>query len=134
VTTESVLAFLDQEPRSSTDPPAQSTADRQRRKEYLTSAPPGEGPDIAAHRERIVARSKAISGKLTLWAGITSMMLNIGAFFGIYAFSYFTHFVGRKPAFAVSFLAALVSTAIVFWYLREFNQIFWMIPLMAFCQ
>ena len=62
------------------------------------------------------------------------MMLNIGAFFGIYAFSYFTHFVGRKPAFAVSFLAALVSTAIVFWYLREFNQIFWMIPLMGFCQ
>src|SRR5207302_8050092 len=61
-------------------------------------------------------------------------MLNIGAFFGIYAFSHFTHLAGRKPAFAISFVAALVSTAIVFWYLREFNQIFWMIPLMGFCQ
>jgi len=62
------------------------------------------------------------------------MMLNVGAFFGIYGFSYFTHFVGRRPAFAVSFLAALGSTALVFWYMRDFSQVFWMVPLMGFCQ
>jgi len=135
VTTQSVLDLLDQPPKSKKEPPAQSTTDRQRRSEYLSSAPPGTAEnDVAEHAGRIVSRSKRISGDLTLWAGITSMMLNIGAFFGIYAFSYFTHFVGRKPAFAVSFVAAMVSTAIVFWYLREFNQIFWMVPLMGFCQ
>jgi MFS family permease len=127
VTPESVVDFLDQ-------PQAQSTTDRQRRSEYLRSTTSGDDVPLAAHAERIVARSKRISGDLTLWAGITSMMLNIGAFFGIYAFSYFTHFVGRKPAFAVSFIAALASTAVVFWYLRDFSQIFWMIPLMGFCQ
>src|SRR5262245_6802000 len=135
VTRASVLALLDQPPKENSDPPAQSTTDRQRRSEYLgdeASAP--ASVNVAEHAGRIVSRAKGISGSLTLWAGITSMMLNIGACFGIYGFSYFTHYVGRKAAFAVSFVAALVSTAIVFWYLREFSQIFWMIPLMGFCQ
>ncbi|MSR57224.1 MAG: MFS transporter [Planctomycetaceae bacterium] len=75
-----------------------------------------------------------VAGKLTFWAGVSSMMLNIGAFFGIYAFTYLTNLTGRKPAFAVAFVAAMLSTALVFGYLREFSQIFWMIPLMGFCQ
>jgi len=61
-------------------------------------------------------------------------MQNIGGFFGIYAFSYVTHYTGRKPAFAVAFIAAMLSTGLVFWNLREFSQIFWMIPIMGFCQ
>lgn len=75
-----------------------------------------------------------VAGKLAFWIGLTSVMQNIGGFFGIYAFSYVTHYTGRKPAFAVSFVAAMLSTAMVFWYLKEFSQIFWMIPLMGFCQ
>jgi MFS family permease len=61
-------------------------------------------------------------------------MQNLGGFLGIYAFSHVTHWVGRKPAFAVSFLLAMGSTALVFWTLDQFNEIFWMIPLMGFCQ
>lgn len=135
ITKDSVLDLLDQPPKDKKDPPAQSTTDRQRRSDYLdSSSPPGGDVDVAAHAARIVARAKTISGNLTLWAGITSMMLNIGAFFGIYAFSYFTHIVGRKPAFAVSFIAALLSTALVFSCMTDFGQIFWMVPLMGFCQ
>ncbi|HUQ71629.1 MAG TPA: MFS transporter [Planctomycetaceae bacterium] len=77
---------------------------------------------------------EAIAGKLTFWAGMTSVMLNIGAFFGIYGFAQVTHYTGRKPAFAVAFVAAGLSTAMVFLYLREFSQIFWMVPIMGFCQ
>ncbi|MBM3999601.1 MAG: MFS transporter [Planctomycetes bacterium] len=76
----------------------------------------------------------ALAGKLTYWAGITSVMLNAGAFFGIYGFAQVTQFTGRKPAFAVSLVAALASTVVVFWKLSEFHEIFWMIPLMGFCQ
>lgn len=61
-------------------------------------------------------------------------MQNIGGFFGIYAYSHMTHIFGRKPAFAVSFVAALASTALVFWNLDQFSEVFWMIPLMGFCQ
>ncbi|MBY0523908.1 MAG: MFS transporter [Gemmataceae bacterium] len=83
---------------------------------------------------QIKARAKEINGRLTLWAGITSMMLNLGAFFGIYAFTYVTSYTGRKPAFAISFILAMLSTAMVFWYLKSLDEIFWMIPLMGFCQ
>jgi MFS family permease len=75
-----------------------------------------------------------ISGRVAFWKGVTSMMLNLGAFCGIYAFSYLTHWIGRRPAFAISFLAAMLSTILTFWTLHEFSQIFWMIPLMGFCQ
>lgn len=77
---------------------------------------------------------EVVSGRLTFWAGITSVMLNSGAFFGIYAFAHITHFTGRKPAFAAAFIAAMFSTAVVFWFLKDFSQIFWMIPIMGFCQ
>jgi MFS family permease len=78
--------------------------------------------------------AKYISGNLTFWSGITSLLQNFGAFFGIYAFSRITHIIGRRPAFAVSFLLAMGSTAFTFWYLSRFTDIFWMIPIMGFCQ
>ncbi len=68
------------------------------------------------------------------WASVTSVVLNIGAFFGISAFSWVTTSIGRKPAFAISFILALGSTALVFGMLNSFAEIFWMIPLMGFCQ
>jgi MFS family permease len=75
-----------------------------------------------------------IDGNVAFWKGMLSLMLNAGAFFGIYGFTIVTHFTGRKPAFAVSFVAAAISTAAVFWFLSDFTQIFWMIPIMGFCQ
>ncbi|WP_437201137.1 MFS transporter [Planctomicrobium sp. SH664] len=75
-----------------------------------------------------------LNGKIAKWKGITSMMQNLGAFFGIYAFAYVSQWMGRKPTFAVTFVAAGLSTALVFAKLANFSQIFWMIPLMGFCQ
>jgi MFS family permease len=75
-----------------------------------------------------------IPGKLTLWAGITSIMINIGAFLGIYSFSHVAQRIGRRPTFAIAFILAMLSTAAVFWFLRERSQVFWMIPIMGFCQ
>lgn len=78
--------------------------------------------------------AQAIAGKLTIWTGIASLLQNGGAFFGIYAFTWVTQHIGRKPAFAVSFLAAMISTAITFWTLDALWQIFVLIPIMGFCQ
>src|SRR4051794_18886013 len=80
------------------------------------------------------ALKKFVSGNLTFWAGITSLLQNFGAFFGIYAFSRITQHIGRKPAFAISFVLAMITTAFTFWFLNSFYEIFWMIPLMGFCQ
>jgi hypothetical protein len=76
----------------------------------------------------------ALTGKATLWAGITSMMMNVGAFFGIYGFGTVSQKIGRRPTFAIAFIAAFLSTAMVFYFLKDFSQIFWMLPIMGFCQ
>jgi MFS family permease len=78
--------------------------------------------------------AQEISGKLTFWKGITSLVQNAGAFFGIYAFARVTHYIGRKPAFGISFVLAAVATAVTFWFLDTFWQIFVLIPIMGFCQ
>jgi MFS family permease len=75
-----------------------------------------------------------IAGKLTLWTGIVFLLQNFGAFWGIYAFSRVTHLVGRRPAFALAFVLAMVSTAGTFWYMDRLSDVFWMIPIMGFCQ
>jgi MFS family permease len=79
----------------------------------------------------------SIAGKLTLMVGLTSLVQNAGAFFGVHVFSKVTHYTGRKPAFAVTFLIAMLSTAFTFWYLGRIAgqwDVFWMIPIMGFCQ
>jgi MFS family permease len=78
------------------------------------------GPEITFHED--------------IWAGWTSVTLNVGAFLGIYAFSYVTHYIGRRRAFAISFVLAMLSTALVFWYFQTVTDIFTMIPVMGFCQ
>jgi len=75
-----------------------------------------------------------IPGAVTFWAGVTSMMLNVGAFAGIFAFSHVAQRIGRRPTFAIGFVIALLSTVMVFLFLRERSQVFWMMPLMGFCQ
>ncbi len=103
---------------------------------YLSSVKAASGSSEVAneHASRITARSKRITKQLGFWAAITSVMLNVGAFFGIYFFTYITHYTGRIPAFAVSFVMAFFATVMVFGYLTEFSQIFWMIPIMGFSQ
>ncbi|HVK13826.1 MAG TPA: MFS transporter [Gemmataceae bacterium] len=77
---------------------------------------------------------KYVAGRKAIWSGWTSMFINIGAFLGMFAFSWITPHLGRRPTFALAFVAAALSTALVFWKLETFNDLFWMIPLMGFCQ
>jgi MFS family permease len=76
---------------------------------------------------------EALQGQVTAWMGISAIFLNIGSFFGIYAFGRITSWTGRKPAFAVAFVLALLSTVLTFGFFRGISDIFWMVPLMGFC-
>jgi MFS family permease len=75
-----------------------------------------------------------LNGKVTEWKAISFLLQNLGAFFGIYAFSRVTNIIGRRPTFAIAFLLAMGSTAMTFWFLDDFTDVFWMIPVMGFCQ
>ncbi|REJ71725.1 MAG: MFS transporter [Planctomycetota bacterium] len=76
---------------------------------------------------------EAIAGQAAKWKGTTGLMLNIGAFLGMYSFGVVTQRIGRKPTFAMAFVASAISTAAVFMYLDQTSEIYWMVPVMGFC-
>jgi len=76
----------------------------------------------------------ALAGKTTAWLGVTSLLQNFGAFFGVYAFTWLTGRTNRRTAFAASFLAAMGMTAFTFWKLNTIADMLWMVPLMGFTQ
>lgn len=75
-----------------------------------------------------------LEGTKKYYAGVTSLVLQLGAFCGMFAFSTITNFTGRKPAFALFLTLAAGSTALVFLKLNTVGDILWMVPLMGFCQ
>jgi MFS family permease len=79
------------------------------------------------------------------WVAVVSILQNVGGFLGIWAYSRYTHHAGRRKAFAISFLAAMLVTASVFYMIDTsrtttvfgqtiFIDVLWMIPLLGFCQ
>jgi len=83
------------------------------------------------------AGEKDVEGQLKRLSGITLLVQNIGAFFGIYMFSYLSQHLGRRPTFAICFVGAMLATMNVFWNLGRINgtaDIYWMVPLMGFFQ
>lgn len=75
-----------------------------------------------------------IPGRRLMWTGITMIAQNFGAFFGMMFFTRMAQRHGRKPVFAVAFIAAFLSTAATFKFLSQPWHIFTLIPLMGFCQ
>jgi MFS family permease len=76
----------------------------------------------------------AVGASVTTWKGNTSLMINIGAFFGMFGFGLVTSRIGRKPTFVIALIAAFVSTVVVYYFLHEFWQVFVLVPIMGFCQ
>ena len=106
---------------------------QQRIAAYLTPPEGKSSQDLTRHTERIAARAKKINGQAGFWAGMTSMLFNIGGFFGAYSFSYVTARLDRRKAFAVAFILAGVSTCIAFLFMQTFVDVLWMTPLMGGC-
>jgi len=112
--------------------PADQAQDRKERlADYLTLPTINSNLGFQEHLDRITARTKKLNGQVSFWAAITSVLFNVGGFFGAYAFSYITGGLGRRWAFAVSFLMAGISTCMAFLYMSNAVDVFWMTPLMG---
>ena len=96
--------------------------------------PAPAGPPPAELKPAADKAEPLIRGKLTIMGGVTSVMINVGAFFGMFGFGYLSQRIGRKPTFAMAFLAAGLSTVSVFLFLKDYSQLFWLVPIMGFCQ
>lgn len=79
------------------------------------------------------AAANYVKGQGIIWAGVTSLSLNVGAFFGMTSFSWLAARAGRRPAFAVTFVAAGGSVALLFLGLSDRFNLVWMSALMGFC-
>jgi len=82
----------------------------------------------------VLDKTSLTAGQKTFWTGVTSLLQNAGAFFGVQVFTAVTNRIGRRSTFAIFFIAAMLATALTFAFLRNLSEIFWMIPLMGFCQ
>jgi MFS family permease len=96
-------------------------------------APELVGPVI----ERSLAESgmtpDQIKGEATRIKGLNSIIQNIGAFFGMLLMTKLAQGVGRKKAFAVAFIAALVSTVGFYQFFNGAKDV-WMSGIMGACQ
>jgi MFS family permease len=106
-------------------------ADRLERLNTLLAEGAQVPTELAALRDDV---EQIVSGRLTQWQSYTFIMINVGAFLGMFAFGSIAERIGRRPTFAIGFILAFLSTAAVFWFLDEFSEVFWMVPIMGFCQ
>jgi MFS family permease len=74
-----------------------------------------------------------IAGQQQFWIGVNSIVQNIGAFIGMLAFTRLAQGMGRKAAFAVGYVAALVATVAFFQFFNGRGDI-WMSAVMGGCQ
>jgi MFS family permease len=122
----------------------------------------GSMTDLFRHprwrRNTIIGLALAISGVIGLWGigfwtpelirealgdapaqtknwyvSMGTLLQDVGAFFGISTFTILTARYGRRPALAVSFVLAMTATVITFAFLHHRSDIFWMIPMLGFC-
>jgi MFS family permease len=61
------------------------------------------------------------------------LAINIGAFFGMTGCSWLASRVGRRPAFAITFIAAAASVALVFTQMKTRTDVVWMNAIMGLC-
>lgn len=59
---------------------------------------------------------------------------DVGAFFGMVAFTLIATFIGRRLAFLMGFLACICATMFVFNSMQSASDAYWMLPLMGFAQ
>lgn len=65
--------------------------------------------------------------------GWAVMAQNSGAFFGILLWAYLAQKIGRKPTFALSFIACLIVVPLTFHLTTSFGRALVLFPVMGFC-
>lgn len=97
-------------------------------------APELVGPVIERSLREQNLPVEQIAGERGKWIGINSIFQNIGAFAGMLLMTKLAQGIGRKPAFAIAFIAALISTVAFFQVFNSTSHVYWLTPLMGACQ
>jgi MFS family permease len=97
-------------------------------------APELVGPVIARSLQGQGHTAAEIAGEKAYWIGLNSIFQNIGAFFGMLFMARLMQSHGRKPAFSIAFIVALLATVGYFQLFNDHTHVFWMTPILGACQ
>jgi MFS family permease len=89
---------------------------------------------IDAHLAGSSLSAQEISSEKSYWSGVGLLLQNVGGFFGMLSLGKLAQLYGRRIALALALTLSFLTTILVFKYLREVSQIYWMLPLMGFGQ
>lgn len=92
------------------------------------------GSIVTEHLKATNVSPEKLASEKAFWRSVGLLLQNVGAFAGMMTFAHLAQVKGRKFAFALALFVSFLSTILVFKGLREFSQMFWMLPLMGFGQ
>lgn len=75
-----------------------------------------------------------LASQQAYWTSLGLLLQNVGGFCGMMTFAWIAQAHGRRLALGLALLVSFLSTLLVFQYLRELRQIYWMLPIMGFGQ
>ncbi|MEP6668007.1 MAG: MFS transporter [Chthoniobacter sp.] len=97
-------------------------------------APELVGPVIERSLREMHISADNIAAAKARWIGWNSIFQNLGAFCGMLFMAKIAQSHGRKPAFVIAFIAAMVATIGYFQFFNSWTHVFWMSPIMGACQ
>lgn len=97
-------------------------------------APELVGPVIGRSLQARNLPVEQIAAAKSTWIGMNAIFQNIGAFIGMLVMARMMQDLGRKKAFAIGFIAAMVATIGYFQFFNGHTDVFWMTPIMGACQ
>lgn len=92
----------------------------------------GSGLNGDAIIQTLTDQKKALDTVTGRWGALTSALINLGAFFGMYSFSLITSRFGRRPTFVFFLIAAMFTSLTVFMFAKTTWQVLVFNPLMGF--
>ncbi len=92
------------------------------------------GSIVGEHLKSSGISAEKMASEKAFWSSMGLLLQNIGAFAGMTTMAWVAQVKGRKFAFALSMILSFGTTVLVFQGMRQFSDIFWMIPLMGFGQ
>jgi MFS family permease len=92
------------------------------------------GSIVEAHFASAHLTPEALASQKVHFRSAALLLQNIGGFCGMMTIAKLAQVWGRRPALALALLLSFLSTLLVFRYLRDLGQIYWMLPIMGFGQ
>jgi len=89
---------------------------------------------VAKHLASSGLTAEGLTSAKAHWSSLGLLLQNIGGFIGMMTLAKVAQVKGRRFAFGLAITLSFLSTVLVFKFLREISQMYWMIPLMGFGQ